>query len=154
MILATMVEEFINFLITKSLIVPFAIIPHKPWPLMEGIKVGFGSKILNSIIYYNGVDIDGTLTSGYVVNNCCYGYFSGFPKPTNSTQENPQFIDLDSQNYRLTSSSPCINGGSTAYASYLDSDDLDENPRTIEDIIDIGAYEYQYLILISSSSEL
>jgi len=47
-------------------------------------------------------------------------------------------------NYRLLATSPCIDAGRVT--SYLiDSTDLDGNPRIVNNIVDIGTYEYQLL---------
>jgi hypothetical protein len=52
----------------------------------------------------------------------------------------PAFIDYASGNYHLQTNSPCINSG-TSLAFALT--DLDGNPRVVDGLLDIGAYEYQ-----------
>ena len=50
------------------------------------------------------------------------------------------FVDASNNNYRLLETSPCIDSGSNIYVT---SDwDLDGNPRIIDGIVDMGAYEY------------
>jgi len=53
---------------------------------------------------------------------------------------NPLFIDSDSNNFQLQSTSPCINAG---YPIRSISSDIDGNIRPSGGQIDIGAYEYQ-----------
>ena len=62
----------------------------------------------------------------------------------------PDFIDSAQGNYRLSVGSPAINQGSTQYYDAgLTPDlssittDMDDNPRSVGDSIDMGAYEYQ-----------
>lgn len=53
----------------------------------------------------------------------------------------PLFIDEAAGNYRLQSTSPCINWGNNAYQIW--DTDLDGNPRIVENYVDMGTYEYQ-----------
>jgi len=52
----------------------------------------------------------------------------------------PQFIG--GEDYHLGSSSPCIDAGSNT-APAIPSTDADGNPRVVNGIVDMGAYEYQ-----------
>src|SRR6185369_5721691 len=60
----------------------------------------------------------------------------------------PLFVDQAFGNLRLQSNSPCINAGLNTFAPA--GPDLDDNPRTVGGTVDMGAYEYQSLDLISS----
>jgi hypothetical protein len=53
----------------------------------------------------------------------------------------PLFLDDANGNFRLQSSSPCINAGNNAFV--VGGTDLDGNPRVVGGTVDIGAYEYQ-----------
>jgi len=83
-------------------------------------------------------------------HNCLIQYgLENISNPENITvyenclDEDPLFADPEEENYRLSSSSPCINAGSPETpAVVLNGFDLDGNPRVSDDCIDIGAYEY------------
>ena len=56
----------------------------------------------------------------------------------------PLFINPLANDFRLSSNSPCIDAGNNDYV--VGTEDLDANPRIIEGIVDIGAFEYQSII--------
>jgi len=108
----------------------------------------------NSIIWGNsGTDI-------YYYNRASFSFshsLVGFSEPAegdggdgNLFNTDPDFIDAAQGNYRLGIGSPAINQGSTRYYDAgLTPDlssittDMDDNPRSVGDSIDMGAYEYQ-----------
>ena len=53
----------------------------------------------------------------------------------------PVFVDAATGNYRLQTNSPCLNSGNNAYVA--NPADLDGRPRVVNDVVDIGAYEFQ-----------
>ena len=53
----------------------------------------------------------------------------------------PLFVDEVVRNYRLLSTSPCINAGYNGFVSVMT--DLDGNPRIANGTVDMGAYEYR-----------
>jgi len=53
----------------------------------------------------------------------------------------PFFIDTPDNNLRLQSNSPCINAGNNSYVST--TNDLDNLPRIVGGVVDMGAYERQ-----------
>ena len=59
--------------------------------------------------------------------------------PSNLNNADPLFVSAD--NYHLSSSSPCINTGDNNAPS-IPATDKDGNPRISQDVVDMGAYEY------------
>lgn len=73
-------------------------------------------------------------------SNCCIGSTSGFASVSACITNNPRFIDPTNGNYRLSVTSPCINGG-TNEPGMAGAVDLDGNDRIYANIVDIGCYE-------------
>ena len=99
------------------------------------------STINNSIIYYNKAlnGTDHNYLSGGQLFYCCTT-----PIPASGTGNftiAPLFANLLTNNYRLQSSSLCINAGNNSVV--IGTNDLDGNPRIAGGTVDIGAYEYQ-----------
>ena len=92
--------------------------------------------ITNSIFYNN----DMWLSNNSSVSYSCTTYPSG----QGNINEDPQLIDPENINFRLSPSSPCIDAGDPDTANFtVPSYDLDFHPRIINDRIDMGVYEYQ-----------
>jgi hypothetical protein len=103
-----------------------------------GGGANFGT-LNNCIIYFNSAS-DGANYNSSILDYCCT-----IPMPTNGTgtiTNAPLFVDQANGDFRLQTSSPCINAGNNAYASGLTTD-LDGNPRIQGGTVDIGAYELQ-----------
>jgi hypothetical protein len=99
----------------------------------------YDSTVNNSIIRFNGVNY-----SGGSLNYCTTIPLP--PGPGNFTND-PAFVN-NAGNFNLQSNSPCINAGNNAYAT--NSTDLNGNPRIVGGTIDIGAYEYQTPVSMTS----
>jgi len=100
----------------------------------------------NSIIYYNS---NNTYADCYQckLTNCCTPLgFGTFSLTNNSISNAPAFVDLAHGNYRLQIGSPCIDAGTNIPA--VVPTDLDGNPRTVNGIVDMGAYENQNTSLV------
>ncbi|MFH0909409.1 MAG: ELWxxDGT repeat protein [bacterium] len=90
----------------------------------------------NSIVYFNTATNSG--------NNCYSGivaYACTTPDPggVGNITSDPLFVNRAAGNYRLSSTSPCIDVGNNAYAS--GDVDMDGNLRIIGVAVDMGAYE-------------
>ena len=95
-----------------------------------------GSRLRNCIVCYNG---GGGNHFWSAFTNCCTS-----PTPDtgiNNTVLEPLFVDSQTSNFRLQTGSPCINTGSSAYAT--SATDADGRPRIVGTKVDMGAYEYQ-----------
>ena len=62
-------------------------------------------------------------------------------KLTNCWSSDPLFRNPAAGDFRLSSNSPCINAGNSAFG--IGTNDLDGNPRVVGGAVDIGAYEFQ-----------
>jgi len=104
----------------------------------DGCGYGGGAaycNLNNCITYYNDCD-----NYAYSLLNYCCTDSMPLDGLGNITGE-PAFIDPECGNFRLASSSPCINAGNNTYAP--GGFDLDGNPRNVGGTVDIGAYEFQ-----------
>ncbi len=96
--------------------------------------------INNSIVYYNT-----SLGSPNYDSNSTLSYSCTTPLPIPANVGNiakePSFSDMVIGDYHLLLGSPCIDAGSNDHTS--GTTDLDGNPRIMNDVVDMGAYEYQ-----------
>lgn len=101
-----------------------------------------GNAVKNCIVYYNNVTTGSSsnYSGGGFFQHCCTQPSPGISY-LNITNE-PGFVDYANGNYHLQSNSPCINGGLDHTVAPFPTD-LDGNPRMVDQIVDIGAYEYQ-----------
>lgn len=96
--------------------------------------------IYNSIVYYNTAPTDPNGSSSEDFNYSCTT-----PLPANGVGNidlPPGFVEAAAGNYRLSLSSPCINAG-TNQDWMIGAVDLDGNPRIVQCVVDMGAYEAQ-----------
>ncbi len=63
--------------------------------------------------------------------------------------DNPLFVNPVEKDYRLLEDSPCIDSGDSNSESPPDATDLDGNPRIINGIVDMGAYEFIHPVRVS-----
>ena len=93
----------------------------------------------NTIVYFNSAPIGADYWGRAEFNYSCTT-----PMPTNGVgtiTNTPMFADAAAGNFRLQSSSPCINAGWNASAPA--GPDLDGHPRIVGGMVDMGAYEFQ-----------
>ncbi|NMH26771.1 T9SS type A sorting domain-containing protein [Flavobacterium silvaticum] len=134
-----------------------------------GIPIGT-TEIRNSIIYnntsffpygqnlwtYRSINIKNSLIEGSGGSaNWDGGMFNDFNLPDfcidlgGNLDTNPMFVDAANEDYRLIQESPAINAGDSALFNtglipdlYLSVLDLDGNDRILDDVIDMGAFEF------------
>jgi len=96
------------------------------------------SDFRNCIVWGN------TATSVSNWTDCSFIYSCTAPLPPGegNTDEHPAFVDFSGGDCRLLPSSPCIDTGSNGVVTT--DTDLDDNPRVVFGIVDMGAYEYVY----------
>lgn len=69
--------------------------------------------------------------------------------------EDPQFVDFDNNDFRLTKSSPCIDYGRTEVPGFtFPSLDLAGNQRVFNGIIDLGTYEFNDIYIDENNYEM
>jgi len=98
---------------------------------------------INCIFWKN---TEAQTTTGNVTYSAIQG---GYPGTGNITLSNDNenggamFVNPAVGNFQLQAGSPCINAGSNSALSTTDSLDLAGNPRIYDNIVDMGAYEWQ-----------
>lgn len=104
-------------------------------------------KIQNSIIYNNGgfqpIDITGNTPSSS--NNIIQGAQLG------GNPSDPKFVDADN-NFRLQGTSPAINAGDNSFLPSNITLDISGEARIFNTTIDMGAYEYDPSIVLSTEN--
>jgi len=98
----------------------------------------WGGIINNSIVYFNG---GGNYTADFLGISLNYCSTTPLPSGLGNVTNAPMFIDQAAGDFRLQSSSPCINAGNNAYVTTVT--DLGGNPRIVPGAVDMGAYEFQ-----------
>jgi len=103
---------------------------------------GASGWLTNCIVYYNSAPSHPNYWPGDVLAYTCT-----YPLPTNGVgniTNAPLFVDTNNwADLRLRPDSPCIDAGNNDFVTSLT--DLDGNPRIINGIVDMGAYEFQPL---------
>jgi len=95
----------------------------------------------NCIVYFNSAGTDGDNWYSGVPPVFVYGCTTPDPGGTGNTTNEPQFVDMGANNYRLLPTSPCVDMGNNGYVPW--PTDLDGNTRIFNGIVDMGAYEVQ-----------
>jgi hypothetical protein len=90
--------------------------------------------IFNSVTYYND---SSDQYSTYLITNSCAPGISG----NNNVSSDPIFVNWTNHNCRLQAGSPCIDKG-TNMSWMTTTNDLDNNQRIFNNIVDMGCYEY------------
>jgi len=105
--------------------------------------------VSNSILWDGGDEISNTDGSTIIVSYSCVqddiaGDGTVYPGTAN-IDEDPLFTDPEG---RLEVGSPCVNMGDNSAIPSSVTTDLDGNPRIVNSVVDMGAYELQVSIII------
>ena len=92
----------------------------------------------NTIVYFNAAVGVAPNYESSTFTNCCT---TPDPGGTLNLTNDPLFAASALSNYHLTARSPCVNRGSNAFVT--SATDLDGNPRVVDGLVDMGAYELQ-----------
>jgi hypothetical protein len=92
----------------------------------------------NNCILLNNIATSGSNYDGGSLSYCCT---TPVPAGTGNFSADPLFIDAAAGSLRLEPGSPCIDVGNNAEAP--SGPDLDGNPRIVNSVVDLGAYEFQ-----------
>jgi hypothetical protein len=95
----------------------------------------YDSTLTNCIVYYNSAPTSNNIYNSKISYSCSPGL-----NGNGNISDPPHFVNTNNLNYRLLSSSPCINAGNNTSA--FGEWDLDGNSRIIGCNVDMGAYEY------------
>jgi len=101
-------------------------------------------KLYNSVIYGNSSLISGYNPTFGPIYSAQYSLIQGDSNTSNGNingNTNPQFTDMENDDYTLAAGSPLIDMGSNLYAA--SDKDISGNPRIRNNRADIGAYETQ-----------
>ena len=104
-----------------------------------------GGTNINMILYYNtapeGPNYYNDDAQAYYMFTCTTPLITGIPGGSGIITSTPDFVHHILNNYRLSSSSACIDAG-TNMPWMIGAHDLDNEPRIHDGIVDMGAYEY------------
>lgn len=108
---------------------------------------GANALIINSIVWENmAPQISGLSQYDVAFSDIQGGSYDWI----GNIDKDPEFVDPDNGDFRLRSTSPCIDSGFT-YPLYLSDKDFDNDPRVVDgdsdgsEKVDMGAYEYDPL---------
>ena len=108
--------------------------------------------ITNCIIYFNSLNLDRASTNWLNAGSAIFDHCCTAPAPagTGNITQDPQFAGMIDANYHLAASSPCIGAG-VVQSWMTGAQDLNGNPRTTGQSVDMGAYQFRPLLSIRSS---
>jgi len=106
--------------------------------------------ISNCIIYFNSINVDRPSSNWFNFGTAVFDHCCTTPDPggAGNITQSPQFIDMANGNFHLAPISPCIGTG-IVQPWMTGAQDLDGNPRTTNGRVDMGAYQFQPLSILS-----
>ena len=106
--------------------------------------------LTNCIIWGNSAgEVGDQIWGGTVINYSCIQGWTGALGGTGNIGDDPRFADPNNGNYHLLPGSPCIDTGDNSVVTV--ATDLDGNPRIINGVVDMGAYEF-YLLYVDDDA--
>jgi hypothetical protein len=113
----------------------------------QGLLVNsFVPETLNVLDYNLFYSAAGAGNISWIWNNKAYTSFAAYQKATGNDKHgklaDPVFVSSSSPDLHVQSTSPAINAGIDLGLVPVGLWDRDGNPRTLGDLIDIGAYEH------------
>ncbi len=102
----------------------------------------FRAMATNSVIYNNTASSYANYDTNSTLSYSCAAPLA--PGVGNISSD-PQFTNAASGDFHLLATSPCIDAGNNA--AVIGTTDLDGNPRIIGSAVDMGAYEYQSIVV-------
>lgn len=103
--------------------------------------------VTNSILWGNGSGSQITDVFGSSAAVTYTDVQNGYPG-TGNIDADPMFRDASNADYRLLSGSPCIDAGNNAAVPADLTKDLEGNPRIVNFVVDMGAYEYAIVVQV------
>jgi hypothetical protein len=107
----------------------------------------FEAVVNNSIVYLN----NSLNTTNDNYSSGSFTYSCTTPMPTNGSgniTNNPQFVNADSGDYHLASTSPCTDAGNNALV--VGATDVEGKPRIFASTVDMGAFESYPLLTVTA----
>lgn len=99
---------------------------------------GSNPTVVNTIFWDNSPDEFGFDDSNPSISYCL---IQGGYQGEGNIDDDPLFVDPENNDYHLSGDSPCKNAGNNNVPGLPESDQ-DGNPRIVNGVVDIGAYEY------------
>lgn len=101
----------------------------------------------NCILWDNGPTVFSGGFAAYISVDYCNsefgtaGLYEVYEWGAHNIDADPNFVDADADDYRLSSDSPCVDAGEPDFTPLAGESDLDDHLRVWNDRIDMGAYE-------------
>jgi len=92
---------------------------------------------INTIVYGNSTP---SLNSNHFDSVFTYSCTAPLPSGSGNITNDPRFVDAGITNFYLLSDSPCIDSGNNA--DVVSTNDLGGNPRILNGVVDMGAFEF------------
>ena len=94
---------------------------------------------IDNCIFWDNINFAAMSPSQQIAINHSIMEFNWTGSGTNNLNTDPLFVDVPGRDFRLQPASPAIDFADNA--ANTESEDLDSNPRIVNDVIDAGAYE-------------